>query len=91
MNRNAIVALVVCLFSLQQITLGLNNTSRISLGYNRNDFYIGLSYIRFSMSNLADLDNGWIAYSTGNLRLNFVKRFRLKRDIIILRPDLWIF
>ena len=73
------------------ISLGLNNTSRISLGYNRNDFYIGLSYIRFSMSNLADLDNGWIAYSTGNLRLNFVKRFRLKRDIIILRPDLWIF
>jgi hypothetical protein len=73
------------------ISLGLNNTSRISLGYNRNDFYIGLSYIRFSMSNLADLDNGWIAYSTGNLRLNFVKRFRLKRDIKILRPDLWIF
>jgi len=73
------------------ISLGLNNTSRVSLGYNRNDFYIGLSYIRFSMSNLADLDNGWIAYSTGNLRLNVVKRFRLKRDIKILRPDLWIF
>ena len=76
---------------LTGISLGLNNTSRISLGYNRNDFYIGLSYIRFSMSNLADPDNGWIAYSTGNLRLNFVKRFRLKRDIKILRPDLWIF
>ncbi len=76
---------------LTGITLGLNNTSRISLGYNRNDFYVGLSYLRFSMSNLADFNNGWIAYSTGNLRLNVVKRFRLKRDIKILRPDLWIF
>ncbi|MEN8226803.1 MAG: DUF4421 domain-containing protein [Bacteroidota bacterium] len=72
------------------ISLGLNNTSRISVGYNRNDFYIGMSYRRFSMSNLADLNNGWIAYSTGNLRLNVVKRFKLKRSIKILRPDLWI-
>ncbi len=73
------------------ISLGLNNTSRIALGYNRNNFYIGLSYIRFSMSNLTDIDNGWIAYSTGNLKLSIVKRIRLKRDIKILRPDLWIF
>lgn len=73
------------------ISLGLNNTSRIALGYNRNSFYVGLSYIRFSMSNLVDLDNGWIAYSTGNFRLNVVRRFMLKRDIKILRPDLWIF
>ena len=73
------------------ISLGLNNTSRISLGFNRKNFYIGASYIRFSMSNLADLDNGWVAYSTDNIRLNIVRRIRLKRDIILLRPDLWKF
>jgi len=73
------------------ISLGINNLNRVSVGFNRNDFYVGLSYIGFNMTNLADSNNNLITYRTGNIRLNVVKRFKLKRSIKILRPDLWIF
>ena len=73
------------------ISVGVNNLSRISLGFNSPNYYVGLSYVHFSMSNLAGAPGDWVTYSTGNLRFNVVKRFRLKRAIKILRPDLWIF
>lgn len=73
------------------LSLGINNLSRISLGFNSSKFYVGLSYIHFSMSNLAGIPGDWITYSTGNFRLSVVKRFRLKKPIRILRPDLWLY
>jgi hypothetical protein len=72
------------------LTVGLTSSSRLSLGFNSNDYYVGLSLIHFSMSNLAGGYGDWFSYTTGNIRLNLVKRFRLKRPIKILRPDLWI-
>jgi len=72
------------------LTLGLTNSFRVALGYNTRDYYVGLSFVRLSMNNLAWGYGDWFTYSTGHIRLNFVKRFRLKRPIKILRPDLWI-
>ncbi len=73
------------------LTLGLSNTTRISLGYNNASWYVGLSLIRFTMTNHVGEDRNWIGYHTGNIRLNLVKRFITKRPIKILRPDLWKF
>jgi hypothetical protein len=73
------------------LTAGLNSSVRISLGYNSKEHYVGLSFIRFSMNNLAGGYGDWFTYGTGNIRINFVKRFRLKKPIRALRPDLWIF
>ncbi len=73
------------------ITMGLNNTSRISLGYNNSSYYVGLSLIRFTMYNHVGEDRNWIGYYTGNIRFNVVKRFITKRPIKILRPDLWVY
>jgi len=70
---------------------GLTNTTQISVGYNNNKYYVGLSFVRFSMSQLMGSNGDWITYSTGSIRFNVVKRFRLKRTIKILRPDTWIF
>ena len=72
------------------LTIGLTNSSRISLGYNSNNYYVGLSATHFAMRNMIWGPDDWFSYSTGNIRLNLVKRFRLKRAIKILRPDLWI-
>ena len=72
-------------------TVGVTNTTRISLGYNNSKYYLGLSLQRFSMATMAGSYGDWFSYNTGNIRLNFVKRFKLKRSIKILRPDLWIF
>ena len=71
-------------------TVGATNTTRISLGYNNSTYYVGLSLQRFAMATLAGSSGDWFSYNTGNIRLNFVKRFKLKRSIKILRPDLWI-
>jgi len=73
------------------LTVGLTTSSRISLGYNSNDYYVGLSANHFALRNLVWGENNWFTYGTGNIRLNLVKRFRLKRPIKILRPDLWTF
>lgn len=72
------------------VTLGYSNTSRISLGYNNNKYYVGLSYMHFFMSNLSPGYGDWYTYGTGYIRFNVVRRFLLKKPIIILRPDLWI-
>lgn len=73
------------------ISFGLNNSTRIALGYNSARYYVGLSYIRFSMSSRVGDQRDWISYSTGNIRFHVVRRFRLKRPIRLLRPDLWTF
>ncbi len=72
-------------------SVGASTSTRISLGYNSNDYFVGLSMIHFRMSNLVWGQGDWFTYSTGSIRVNFVKRFRLHRPIKILRPDLWIF
>ncbi len=76
--------------SYNKLTVGVTSAFRVSLGYNSNAYYVGLSAIRFSMRNMVWDQGDWFGYSTGNIRLNVVKRFRLKRPIKILRPDLWI-
>lgn len=77
--------------SFRGITAGVTTSTRISLGYNNNNYFVGLSLIHFSMSNVIAGPGDWFYYSTGNIRFNVVKRFRLHRPIKILRPDLWIF
>ena len=39
---------------------------------------LGLSAIRFSMRNMVWDEGDWFTYSTGNIRLNVVRRFHLK-------------
>jgi len=77
--------------SFNKLSVGMTTSYRISLGFNSNAYYVGLSVIRFSMSNMIWDEGDWFTYSSGNIRLNVVKRFHLKRPIKILRPDLWIF
>lgn len=72
------------------ITLGYSNTSRISLGFNTRKYYVGLAYIHFYMSNLSPGYGDLYTYGTGNIRLNIVRRFHLKKPIVLLRPDLWV-
>ena len=73
------------------ISAGFTNSTRISLGFNSKRYYVGLSYIHFTMTNLSPGYGDWFAYNTSNLRFNVVRRFQLKKPIKILRPDLWIF
>lgn len=72
------------------ISLGITNTTRISMGYNTAKYYFGLSYSNLHIASMAASYRDWYSYNTGHIRVNFVKRFKLSRSIKILRPDLWI-
>jgi len=72
------------------LTAGLTNSTRISFGVNSKRYYVGVSLRYFTLGNMSPGYADWFAYSTGNLRINLVRRFQLKRSILILRPDLWI-
>jgi hypothetical protein len=72
------------------LTAGITNSTRISLGINSKSYYVGLSYRLFTLSNMSPGYADWFGYSTGNIRINLVRRFQLKRSIVVLRPDLWI-
>ena len=72
-------------------TAGFSNSTRISFGFNSRQYYVGLSYIRFSTTNQVGREPDWIGYNTGSIRVNFVKRFITKKPIKVLRPDLWEF
>ena len=72
------------------LTAGLTNSTLISFGINSKRYYVGVSIRYFALSNMSPGYADWFAYSTGNIRINLVRRFQLKRSIVILRPDLWI-
>jgi len=73
------------------LTMGFTNSTRISLGYNNPNYYIGISLNSFSMTNRVGDEGDWLGYRTGNIRINFAKRFITRRPIKVLRPDLWEF
>jgi hypothetical protein len=71
-------------------SVGVTNNTKISVGFNNNNYYVGLSFVRYSVSQLMGTSGDWMTYWNGFIRFNVVKRFNLKRTIKILRPDLWI-
>jgi len=73
------------------MSVGFTNSTRISLGYNNPKYYVGLSFISFSMTNRVGEKGEFLGYRTGIIRFNIVKRFITRHPIKILRPDLWIF
>jgi len=73
------------------LSLGVTNHNQVSMGFNRKSFYTGISLTNFNINQNYSFKNGWFKYSTINIRLSVVKRFKLHRPIRILRPDLWIF
>ena len=72
------------------LSVGVTNNTKISVGFNNNAYYVGLSFVRYSISQFIGTEGDWMTYWSGNIRFNVVKRFNLKRTIRILRPDLWI-
>ena len=71
-------------------SVGVTNNTKVSVGYNNNQYYVGVSYERYSVSQLMGSSGDWMSYWNSYIRFSVVKRFNLKRTIKILRPDLWI-
>jgi len=70
-------------------TWNFHSTFRTGIGYNSRRWFVGLSYHNLAVSNQAPVEKGWLKFDTGNIRFNIARRFSLKKQIKILRPDLW--
>jgi hypothetical protein len=56
----------------------VNNTARIALGYNSARYFAGLSVVNLGMRSQTPVGRTAISYDTGNIRLNFCRRFTVK-------------
>ncbi len=58
--------------------LHLNNTARIALGYNSSRYFVGLSVVNLTMRSQTPVGRTSVSFDTGNVRLNFCRRFAVK-------------
>ena len=56
----------------------LNSTARIALGYNSARYFLGFSVVNLALRSPAPVGRSSVSFDTGNLRLNFCRRFTVK-------------
>jgi hypothetical protein len=56
----------------------VNHTARIALGYNSARYFVGLSLVNLALRSQTPVGRTTISYDTGNIRLNFCRRFTVK-------------
>lgn len=63
-----------------RLSLHLNAITRFAAGYNSERYFIGVQYINFINRNNSPVKGSWQEFQTGNARLTFARRFKLKRN-----------
>ncbi|MEP2023673.1 MAG: DUF4421 domain-containing protein [Reichenbachiella sp.] len=63
------------------LTLNVNYSTKVGLGYNSRTFQVGLATVQTFMTNHTPLDHAKITENPGNVRINLIKRFVLKKPI----------
>lgn len=59
-----------------------NVTDRFSIGYNSNDYFIGVHYVGLITENSSPAAHTWQEVNAGNFRISAVKRFKLERKTL---------
>ncbi len=55
-----------------------NHTARLALGYNSARYFVGLSVVNLAVRSQTPVGRTSISFDTGNVRLNFCRRFAVK-------------
>ncbi len=63
------------------LTFNVNYSTKVGLGYNSETFQIGLATVQTFMTNHTSLAHSKITENPGNVRINLIKRFVLKKPI----------
>lgn len=66
---------------INQLSFNVNYSTKFGLGYNSETFQLGLATVQTFMTNHTPLDHSKIAENPGNVRINLIKRFVLKKPI----------
>lgn len=64
----------------------LNGIFRLSTGYNSERYFAGVAYVNFVTRNTSPITDAWQEFQTGNFRLYFAKRFKLKKKVQKMIP-----
>jgi len=59
-----------------------NLTERFAAGYNSDNYFAGITYIRLVTEDNTAVPNTWQEVNTGNFRFTVAKRFKLKKALI---------
>lgn len=59
----------------------LNNTVRLSGGYNSSKYFVGVHYVDLVTRSESPVHRAYQTFGTGNLRFSVVKRFQLKKPL----------
>jgi len=63
-----------------RLTLHLDAITRLSAGYNSENYFMGAQYINFINRNNSPVENSWQEFQTGNLKLTFAMRLKFKTN-----------
>lgn len=61
-----------------KLTPHLGGIFRFGCGYNAAQYYLGVQYVTFINRNYMEYRGSWQQYQSGNVRLTFAKRIKLK-------------
>jgi hypothetical protein len=67
--------------SQSDVAININYSGRFSMGYNSRSVFVGISNVYTFTSNDSPIGKGSIIQNSGNVRLNVVKRFNLKKPL----------
>jgi len=61
--------------------LQLNNTERISMGYNSKRYFAGIQYMNFTTRSNSPVPDTYQRIGAGELRISVARRFKLKKQL----------
>ncbi|BDD06468.1 DUF4421 domain-containing protein [Aureibacter tunicatorum] len=69
--------------SREDIDVTFTAQLRGGFGYNSEKYYVGVSYVNLLSQNQLGIPEAWLGFSTGNFRVNLVRRFTLNKPITL--------
>jgi hypothetical protein len=66
---------------LRKFGLQLNNTERISLGYNSSRYFAGIHYVNITMRSTSPVPDTYLRVGAGDFRVSVARRFKLKKKL----------
>jgi len=66
---------------LKKIGLQLNNTERISIGYNSSRYFAGIHYVNITMRSTSPVPDTYQRVGAGDFRISVARRFKLKKKL----------
>lgn len=66
---------------LSKVGLQLNNTERISIGYNSSRYFAGIHYVNITMRSTSPVPDTYQRIGAGDFRLSIARRFKLKKKL----------